>query len=115
MRTLAVLFAATLCLAHSTAAEFSPEFEIEASKVDRTGQPVRVPIVLPASFVAKEATVTIDGKQHPAQVTKPSLVSKAEKPATGGENHELVFIAPQLKAGAALKGKATISDTASSK
>jgi len=94
----------------TSAAEFTPAFEVAAGKVDRTGQPIRVPIVLPAGFKAAEATVNIGGKSQVAQVTKPALLSKAEKPPQGGENAELVFIAGEFPAGTTLVGRATISD-----
>jgi hypothetical protein len=84
--------------------------EVSSGKVDRTGQPIRVPIVLPANFQATDAKVSIDGaKLIVAQVTKPSLLSKAEKPAGGQQNAELVFIAPEFKAGQTLRGKMTIN------
>ena len=112
MRTTAILFAAWLCTSVAWGAEFNPEFEVAAGKVDRSGQPIRVPIVLPANFTAAAATVTIDGLALAAQVTKPSLLSKATAPAAGGLNAELVFIAPAFKAGTVLRGKANISDKA---
>ncbi|WP_254512417.1 DUF6807 family protein [Anatilimnocola floriformis] len=112
MRTLAILLTA-LFSAVVAAADFSPEFEVVAGKVDRTGQPIRVPVVLPAEFKAAESTVTIDGQSLPAQVTKPSLLAKPEQPAAGGQNAELVFLAPAFKAGATLRGKATIKEKAS--
>jgi hypothetical protein len=98
----------------AAAADFTPEFEVAAGKVDRTGQPIRVPIVLPAGFKAAEATVSVGGKSQAAQVTKPALLSKAEKPPQGGENAELVFIAGDFPAGTTLVGRATISDRPSS-
>jgi len=114
MRNAICLFlAAALGSAAASAAEFSPEFEVAAGSVDRTDQPIRVPIVLPAEFKAAEATVTIDGKSLAAQITKPSLLARPEQPPASGQNAELVFLAPSFKAGATLRGKATIKDKAS--
>lgn len=111
MRTFSVLMTIVACTAVSAlAADFSPEFEIAAGQVDRSGQPVRVPVVLPVGFQAAAASVTIDGKPYPAQVTKPNLLAKPAQAPEGGLNAELVFIAADFKAGQALKGKATISD-----
>lgn len=111
MRTFSVLMTIVACTAVSTlAADFSPEFEIAAGQVDRSGQPVRVPIVLPVGFQAAEASVTFDGKSYPAQVTKPNLLAKPTPAPEGGLNAELVFIAGDFKAGQSLKGKAAISD-----
>ena len=112
MRTSAFLLFALLA-STMVAAEVSPVIEVSAGKVDRTGQPIRVPIVLPANFQATDAKVSIDGaKLIVAQVTKPSLLSKPEQPAAGQQNAELVFIAPEFKAGQTLRGKATITDQA---
>lgn len=98
-----------VCGSFASAAEaFSPEFEIAAGKVDRTGQPVRVPIVLPVGFAAGKATVKIGEQTHAAQVTKPALLSKPEAAPAGGQNAELVFLAPAFKAGETLAGKAVI-------
>lgn len=114
MRTLSFLIAALAwAISTSLAAELNPEFEIAAGKVDRSGQPVRVPLVLPRGFQAASASVTIDGKSYPAQVTKPNLLAKTKQAPEGSENAELVFIAPDFKAGQTLQGKATISDQAS--
>ncbi|WP_425617852.1 PmoA family protein [Anatilimnocola sp. NA78] len=114
MRRLVTLFILPLMLAASVApAEtFSPEIEVAAGKVDRTGQPIRVPIVLPPNFAAADATLDLNGKKVFAQVTKPALNSKPEAAPAGGQNAELVFIAPEFKAGDTLKGKATISTKA---
>ncbi|QDU25916.1 hypothetical protein ETAA8_09880 [Anatilimnocola aggregata] len=115
MRSLLSLFLLpVLCTASLAAAEtFSPEFEVAAGNVDRTGQPIRVPVVLPAAFKAADATLTINGQKIPAQVTQPSLLSKPAAAPTGGQNAELVFIAPAFKAGDTLKGTATISTATS--
>jgi hypothetical protein len=116
MRTCLFLTALlTFALTHSLAAEIHPEFEVSAGSVDRTGQPVRVPIVLPNDFKAASASVTIAGKSYPAQVTKPHLLAKPAAPPEGKQNAELVFLAPELKAGQTLQVKATIIDQAPDK
>jgi hypothetical protein len=92
----------------SAAESYSPEFVIAAGAVDRTGQPVRVPLVLPAGFQPGEATVKIGEQSLTAQVTKPALLSKPAAAPAGGQNAELVFLAPQFPAGESLTGKATI-------
>jgi hypothetical protein len=115
MRTAMMMVAAWLCSAAAWGAEFNPEFEVAAGAIDRSGQPIRVPIVLPAAFTAADATVTIDGKSLAAQVTKPALLSKPTPPAAGGQNAEVVFLAPAFKAGTVLRGKANISDNAAEK
>lgn len=114
MRTFSFLVAALACaFSSSLAAELNPEFEVVAGKVDRSGQPVRVPVVLPVGFKAASASVTIAGKSYPAQVTKPNLLAKTKQAPEGSENAELVFIALDFKAGQTLQGKATIADKAS--
>lgn len=113
MRILSLWLASfALFVSTATAADFSPEFEVAAGKVDRSGQPVRVPLVLPMGFMTADATVLIDGKEQPAQVTKPALLSKPAAAPAGGQNVELVFIVPAFKAGQVLKGKATLKEKA---
>lgn len=115
MRTAIVLLALLMLGTAATGAEFSPELEVAAGQVDRSGQPIRVAVVLPAGFKPADATVTVDGKALVAQVTKPSLLSKPKQQVAGGENAELVFIAPEFKAGSTLRGKAVITEKAAEK
>jgi len=117
MRRFACLFVLPLVLAASIAVAetFSPEIEVAAGNVDRTGQPLRVAILLPPNFQAAEATLEINGQKIPAQVTKPALNSKPAAAPAGGQNADLVFIAPAFKAGDTLKGKATINTKAAEK
>ncbi len=109
---MATFCSAVLAFAPAGGAEFNPEFEVAAGQVDRSGQPVRVPVVLPTGFNAAKATVTIAGQPLAAQVTRPALLATPVPAPAGGQNAELVFIAPEFKAGSVLKGKASISDKA---
>ena len=76
--------------------------EIAAGKVDRTHDPVRIPLTLPAgkSFTA---TATLDGKEVPVAVLMPQLGT------AGKETAEAWLIVPKLEAGKTATAKLTLN------
>ena len=109
---LASLVVGGLCFLTGVSAQAeSRQFTItvKAGKHDRENTPVKVPLAL-ASDLAKggQVKLTLDGKEIPAQLTQPSLLSK---PAAAGDESavELVFVLPKLAAGESATLKAEVS------
>jgi hypothetical protein len=77
--------------------------EIAAGKVDRTHDPVRIPLTLPAGKTFT-ATATLDGKEVPVAVLAPQLGT------TGKETAEAWLVVPKLEAGRTATAKLTLSE-----
>jgi hypothetical protein len=92
-------FSFAVCTSVSSAETRQLSIHVAAGKHDRINVPVKVPLSLPATL-AKGGSVKLlhDGKEIPAQLTQPSLLSK---PAAAGDQVavELVFVLSKLAAG----------------
>jgi hypothetical protein len=107
----ATLFACVtvlLLLQSARGAEKTFELTIEAGKFDRHQSPVCVVLPIPSGAVKSVVLKAADGKEIPAQITETGLVHRDEHDSA--KECELYFILPELKTGASLKLKATITE-----
>ncbi len=77
---------------------------VRAGRHNSTNEPICVPLSLPQEFAGQTlASLEINGKQLPGQLTRPSLTTEHVTPSAPGLiRRDLNFILPDLKAGATL-------------
>jgi hypothetical protein len=100
-----------LAPAAAPAATTSFDLTLSAGKHDRKDEPVCVHLTLPKDFAPRAYATLTDGKANTyawGQVTTPGLLSPSAAPA-GKVARDLHFVLRELKAGATLRLKATIS------